>query len=124
MKLTSRRLGSAIAAAGLVLGTTTLVASPATAADCNNTVRWWAGYNDLHTNAFKADYTPIRNGPYTSCAKVSNGHRWTDIRFHCIGTNDNRVVWAHIANTNYGSEGWVLGSSLTTAVQNARVRLC
>lgn len=96
----------------------------ANAADCNDSVYWQSGYNDLHNNAFKDDYTSQRNGPYTACGQVNYAHRWTDIRLHCAGINDNNVVWAHIRNTNYSSNGWVLGSSMTTAVQNARVFVC
>lgn len=111
-----------VAAVSVVVGGS--VISPASAADCNNTVYWHTGYNDRHDNAFKADYTPQRNGPYSTCGQVNYAHRWTDIRLHCAGINDAGVVWAHIRNINYDSGGWVRGDSLTNAVQAARVQVC
>ena len=110
-------------ASGLVVGGGALT-SPASAADCNNTVYWHTGFNDRHDNAFKDDYTPQRNGPYAECGMVNYAHRWTDIRLHCAGINSSGVVWAHIRNINYDSNGWVRGATLVDRVQQARVQIC
>lgn len=120
-------LTTAIALLGAIAGlivVSTATAPAASAADCNDTVYWHAGYNDRHDNAFINDYTPQRNGPYAICGQVNYAHAWTDIRLHCIGTNDNGVWFAHIRNINYDSRGWVRFDSLVPRVRNSRGFLC
>lgn len=112
-----------LAMAGLVIAGGAVV-SPAQAADCNNTVYWHQGYNDLHNNGIRADYTDLKNGPSVECGNVGQVHRWTDIRMHCAGWNSAGYVWVHIRDTNYGRNGWVRKPWLTDAVQASRVQLC
>jgi hypothetical protein len=116
-----RRLVTAAVTLPLLAGGFVALNASTASADCSSHPAW----QNLSSGAGRVtNSSPIRTGPYESCAVVKQVDTSKDLFYHCWVQNSVGNKWTHVRIANTNTEGWMYNGNLNDGGSTAASSRC
>ncbi len=116
-----RRIAIAAATLPLLTGGFFALGAQSASADCSSHPAW----QNKSSGAGKVNNSsPIRTGPYESCAVVAQVGTSKDLFYHCWVQNSAGNKWTHVRIANTNTEGWMYNGNLNDGGSTAASSHC